>query len=252
MADATSARTIPEFLSLAGRRIAVTGAASGIGRETARAAARLGAELVLCDRAPLAAVAGELGGGNRVATLEADMADDGWLERFMALGPYDGIAHCAAVFQATPWQDDASPRARFARTMDVNVRVPLELGQALVDHMAGRGGGAVVLLGSAAGRTGGTSRDTPIDYAASKGALHVVVRWLSRHAVGRGVRVNGIAPGPVATPMTAEMNFDPALLPSGRMGRPEEIAWMAAVLLTPAASYMSGAVVDVNGGTYVG
>ena len=88
----------------------------------------------------------------------------------------------------------------------------------MIEHMASRGGGSIVMIGSVAGRTGGTSLSTPIDYAASKGALHVVVRWLSRNAVGRGVLVNGVAPGPVKTAMTAGSTIVPGNLPRGRMG----------------------------------
>jgi len=65
------------------------------------------------------------------------------------------------------------------------------------------------------------------------------------------VLVNAVAPGPVETPMTRGFNLAPSL-PMGRMGRPEELAWPIAFLCTPAASYLSGAVVDVNGGVFVG
>ena len=109
-----------------------------------------------------------------------------------------------------------------------------------------------MFIGSVAGKTGGTSLYTPIDYAASKGGVHTLVKWLSRRAVGKGVLVNGVAPGPVETPMTANNAMDKSVLPRGRMGRPEEIAWMIAMLLTPAAGYVSGAVLDVNGGSFVG
>ena len=120
--------------------------------------------------------------------------------------------------------------------MDINVRVPLTRASAAIDHMADHGGGAIVLVGSVAGRTGGTSGFTPPDYAASKGAVHALVKWLSRQAIGRGVLVNGVAPGPVQTPMTTRLTVA-TQLPLGRMGRPEELAWPIAFLCTPAASY---------------
>ena len=118
--------------------------------------------------------------------------------------------------------------------------------------VAANGGGQIVMIGSVAGRTGGTALSTPIDYAASKGAVHVVIRWLSRNAVGRNLLINGIAPGPIETAMTAGSKVDATALPRGRMGQPEEMAWMIMMLLTPAASYVSGAVLDCNGGSYVG
>lgn len=244
---------LPKALSLVGQRVAVTGAASGIGRATAHAAAQLGATLLISDRAPLAETRAELeAAGAVVDTLEGDLAEDGAIDRLIGKGPIDGLAHCAGVLGRTPLQKAPSPRERFHQTMDVNVRVPIELGLAIIEHMGARGGGSIVMIGSVAGHTGGTSLSTPIDYSASKGAVHVVVRWLSRHAVGRNVLVNGVAPGPVRTPMTAGSTVDPASLPRGRMGTPDEIAWMIMMLLTPAASYVSGAILDCNGGSYVG
>ena len=252
MADAASL-PLPAALSLQGRRIAVTGAASGIGRATAGIVAQLGGALLLCDMAPLDAVADELkAGGAKVETLQGDLTADGFVESFFRTGPIDGLAQCAGIYSTTPLHKVADPKARFHRMMDVNVRVPAELGMACIEHMGARGGGAMVLFGSVAGRNGGAASTTPVDYAASKGAVHAVVRWLSRNAVGRNVLVNGIAPGPIDTPMTRELVVPPGALPLGRMGRPEEIGWMAAFLLTPAASYLSGAVIDINGGAFVG
>ncbi|MGE0700551.1 MAG: SDR family NAD(P)-dependent oxidoreductase [Hyphomicrobiaceae bacterium] len=253
MTDAPSSLPLPKSLSLAGKRICVTGAASGIGRATARAAAELGATLLLTDRASLAEIAAEVAAlGAKVDTLEGDLTPDGFAETLIAKGPIDGLAHCAGILGRQPLLKADDPRARFMQTMDVNVLVPITLGSAMIEHMAARGGGQIVMIGSVAGRTGGTSLSTPIDYAASKGALHVIVRWLSRNAVGRGVLVNAVAPGPIKTPMTAGNTTDPKSLPRGRMGEPHEIAWMIMMLLTPAASYVSGAVLDCNGGSYVG
>jgi 3-oxoacyl-[acyl-carrier protein] reductase len=244
---------LPKALSLVGKRIVVTGAANGIGRATAKAAAELGATLLLTDRAPLAEVKAEVEAmGATVDTLEGDLTEDGFAEKLIARGPVDGLAHCAGILGRTPLLKAENPRQRFMQTMDVNVMVPILLGSAMIDHMASRGGGSIVMIGSVAGRTGGTSLSTPLDYSASKGAVHVVVRWLSRNAVGRGVLVNGVAPGPVLTAMTKGNTTDYSTLPRGKIGQPEEIAWMIMMLLTPAASYVSGAILDCNGGSYVG
>lgn len=244
---------LPKALSLEGRRICITGAASGIGRATAKCAAELGATLLITDRAPLAAVTAELEAmGARVEAIEGDLSVDGFIDQLIAKGPIDGLAHCAGILGRTPLRKAPNRRERFHQTMDVNVRVPIEIGEAMIDHMAARGGGSIVIIGSVAGRTGGTSTQTPLDYAASKGAVHVVIRWLSRNSVGKGVLVNGVAPGPIKTPMTSTSTIDAKSLPRGRMGEPEEIGWMIMMLLTPAASYVSGAVLDINGGSYVG
>ncbi len=238
-------------LSMQGRRALVTGAARGIGRATAVVLAQLGAELVITDLRPLGETRAEIERlDGRCIAIEGDLTDDAFLASLLAGERLHALAHCAAILDGRPWREDANWKDRFHRVMDVNVRVPLQLAAGAVDHMAGHGGGSIVLIGSVAGRSGGTSPATPPDYAASKGAVHALIRLLSRNAVGRGVLVNGVAPGPVETPMTQGFDLAPQL-PMRRMGRPEELAWVIAFLCTPAASYMSGAVVDVNGGTYV-
>ncbi len=243
---------LPAALNLHGHRALVTGAASGIGRATAMALAQLGAELLLTDRAPLAETRTAL---ERIdaacTTAEGDLTSDAFIAELLGHGRINAVAHCAAILESRPWREDPAWHDRFHRVMDVNVRVPLTLAAAAIDHMAEHGGGAIVLVGSVAGRTGGTSGFTPPDYAASKGAVHALVKWLSRQAIGRGVLVNGVAPGPVQTAMTTGFTSG-AQLPLGRMGRPEELAWPIAFLCTPAASYFSGAILDVNGGAFVG
>jgi 3-oxoacyl-[acyl-carrier protein] reductase len=244
--------SLPAPLALHGRRVLVTGAASGIGRATSIVLAQLGAELLLNDRAPLADTAAEITNGGATCTqAEGDLTSDAFVASLFAGGPLHAMAHCAAILESRNWREDQHWHERFHRVMDVNVRVPLNLTAAAIDHMAGHGGGSIVLVGSVAGRTGGTSPNTPPDYAASKGAVHALVKWLSRQAIGRGVLVNGVAPGPVQTPMTTGFTAG-RQLPLGRLGRPEELAWPIAFLCTPAASYFSGAILDVNGGAFVG
>lgn len=246
---------LPAALSLRGRTVVVTGAANGIGRATAAALAGLGADLLLVDLQPLGAVKEALDAAaadcSRVRTLQADMTAGDFIAQLTGSGPFYALAHCAAVHYSDDWSLADRP-AQFHKVMDMNVRVPLELGVAALEHMVSTGGGRIVLTGSAAGRSGGTSANAPPDYAASKGAVHTVVRWLSRRAVGRGVMVNGVAPGPVRTAMTVHSTINLAQLPTGRMAEPEEIAWAIAFLCSPAASYVSGAILDVNGGSFVG
>lgn len=239
---------LPVALSLQGRHVVVTGAASGIGRATAHVLAQLGAELTITDIASLDAVKAEL---PEATAVQGDLTDDAFMASLFAGKRVHALAHCAAIISGKNWRTDDAWHDRFARTMDVNVRVPLQLTALAVDHMAAHGGGNIALVGSVAGKTGGTSSATPPDYVASKGAVHALVKWLSRNAIGKGVLVNAVAPGPVETPMTNGFKPDKSL-PLGRLGRPEELAWPIAFLCTDAASYLSGAVLDVNGGNYVG
>jgi 3-oxoacyl-[acyl-carrier protein] reductase len=243
---------LPAALSMSGKTVLVTGAASGIGRASALVLAQLGAGLVICDRAPMDETRDaieELGGVCSVA--QGDLSEDGFIASLFAGDRRHAMAHCAGILEGRPWNEDRGWHERFHRVMDINVRVPLELAAAAIDHMAGHGGGHIALVGSVAGKTGGTSLTTPPDYAASKGAVHTLVKWLSRNAVGRGVLVNAVAPGPVETAMTRGFNLGPTL-PMGRIGRAEELAWPIAFLCTSAASYLSGAILDVNGGAFVG
>ena len=235
-----------------GKRVLVTGAASGIGRATALVLAQLGADLVLVDRAPLDAITAEVQAlGVSATASQGDLTDDAFLDSLFAGAPLNALAHCAGILAARDWRNDTDWKNRFHRVMDINVRVPLEITIRAIDHMAAHGGGYVALVGSVAGKTGGTSLNTPPDYSASKGAVHALVKWTSRHGVTQGVMVNAVAPGPVETPMTRGNNMGPSL-PLRRIGRPEELAWPIAFLCGAGASYMSGAILDVNGGAFVG
>jgi 3-oxoacyl-[acyl-carrier protein] reductase len=240
---------LPAALSMQGKRTLVTGAASGIGKATALVLAQLGADLVLVDRAPMDATRDKVAGPCSV--MQGDLTDDTFIASFFAGDRVHAVAHCAGILEGRPWTEDRAWHERFHKVMDINVRVPLQLAAAAIDHMAAHGGGHIALVGSVAGKTGGTSLTTPPDYSASKGAVHTLVKWLSRNAVGRGVLVNAVAPGPVETPMTRGFNLGPTL-PMGRIGRAEELAWPIAFLCTDAASYLSGAILDVNGGAFVG
>lgn len=243
---------LPMPLSMQGKRVVVTGAASGIGKATALVLAQLGGHVVINDRAPMDATRDEIqAAGGACSVARGDLTDDAFLASFFVGDRVHAVAHCAGILNGRPWREDTAWNDRFHQLMDVNVRVPLQLATVAIDHMAAHGGGNIALVGSVAGKTGGTSPTTPPDYVASKGAVHALVKWLSRNAVGRGVLVNAVAPGPVETPMTRGFNLGPTL-PMGRLGRPEELAWPIAFLCTSAASYLSGAILDVNGGAFVG
>jgi 3-oxoacyl-[acyl-carrier protein] reductase len=244
---------LPGTVDLSGRRVLVTGAARGIGSASVQALAELGAEVVGTDVLPMDETAAKVAGrGGTFEGVQGDLAEDGLVGELLAAGPFFALAHVAAVFMPPP---DLPERERFRLVMDINVRASMRLASTLVDHMAPRGEGYVVIAGSLAGRSGGTVASDSLDYAtyaASKGGVHSVVRWLSRRAIISGVRVNGVAPGGVDTPMTHGLTFDPAAFPLGRMGRPEEVAWPIALLCTPAASLVSGVILDVNGGVWMG
>jgi 3-oxoacyl-[acyl-carrier protein] reductase len=246
---------LPKVLNLEGRRALVAGAANGIGRATAVCLAELGADLVLADREPLDAVCAEVGAaaGRAAVALQGDLTDEAFLQRIIAAGPYFSFAHVAGVFRGP---EGVSPQAAFDFVMHVNVRAPLILASALIEQMSG---GYIVLVGSSAGRSGAGRLGTATEYAtyaSSKGAVHTLVRALSRRAVEKNILVNGVAPGLVRTPLLDSVRpvlaAPEGVKPGVRAAEPKELGWPIALLCSPMASYISGAILDINGGSFVG
>lgn len=247
-------RALPSTLSLEGRRVLVTGAASGIGQSAAACLAALGASLVLTDRSKLDDTAEQVRAASGMAPvcLQGDFTDDPMQARLLEHGPFFALASAAGVFGGQPGM---TPQESFDFVMGINVRATMRLASACVDQMIAARQGYVVLVGSAAGRNGGGLPNDSQEYAAyaaSKGGVHTLVRWLSRRAVGHNVLVNGVAPGIVATPLSATLKIDTSILPMKRVGQPAELGWPIAMLCTPMASFTSGAILDVNGGMFVG
>jgi NAD(P)-dependent dehydrogenase (short-subunit alcohol dehydrogenase family) len=236
---------------LAGETILVTGAARGIGAATARICASLGASVILLDLEGAGAVAGEIAAkGGTAKAFDADVSNRTEIERLAAsVGRVDGLVLNAAIcpfgedWQAPDWDES------FERVMNVNVLGPIHAARAFLPGMIERRHGRIVMVGSLAGRMGGLIAGP--HYVASKGGLHALVKWLARQAAPHGVIVNGVAPASVETPMMEGQPVDIGRIPVGRPARLEEVAWPIAFLCSPAASYICGAVLDVNGGVYM-
>jgi NAD(P)-dependent dehydrogenase (short-subunit alcohol dehydrogenase family) len=235
---------------LSGHRILITGAAGGVGGATARICTRLGAELVLVDLREPAALADELAaGGAKVAVHLCDAGVRAQVEAVAAAaGDVDALVVCAAYCPFDDWMAEDWDEA-FSRVMRVNVQGPINFARAYLPRMIARRSGRIVLIGSVAGRMGGLMAAP--HYVASKGGVHALVKWLAQRGAPHNVLVNGVAPGPTDTAMIRDQPFDPGRLPIGRLARPEEIAWPIAFLCSPAASFICGAVLDVNGGAYM-
>jgi NAD(P)-dependent dehydrogenase (short-subunit alcohol dehydrogenase family) len=236
---------------LSGRRIVITGAAGGIGAACAGICARLDAEVLLVDIVGSQKVAEAIRrDGGRASSFLADVASRSDMERLSAeIGAADGLVLNAAV---CPWDDDwRVPEwdASFNRVMAVNVLGPIHALRAFLPAMVDRRRGHVVFVGSLAGRSGGLIAGP--HYVASKGAVHALVKWLARQVAPQNVIVNGVAPASIETPMMRDRPVDLDRIPLGRLGKAEEIGWPIAFLCSDAASYICGAVIDVNGGVYM-
>ena len=232
--------------TLEGRRIAITGAGGGIGSTAARIAAGLGADVLVSDlEAPDTVADSVRERGRHCEAAALDVTDRAAVEAWAAsCGAVDGLIDCAAICPFDDWTEDGWDEVA-ARVFDINLHGPLNLVRAFLAPMAGRGGGRIAMVGSIAGRIGGLVAAP--HYAMSKGAIHSFVRWSSRKGAPHNVLVNAVAPGPVRTLMTASQTFDNAHFPLGRMAEAEEIAGPLVFLVSPAASYVSGAVLDING-----
>ena len=233
--------------SLSGRRTLVVGAAGGIGEATSRVLGRLGADLVLVDRTAPQILADRISadGGSAIA-LEADITKE--TNRHSVVkeaGRLDILVYLAAI---CPWDDWTEPGwdEVFDEVIAVNLKAPLQMARAVMPGMAARGWGRIVLVGSVAGRVGGLIAGP--HYVASKGGLHALVKWLAKRGGPQNVLVNGIAPASTETPMMLGQPVDLAQIPLRRKSQPEEIAWPIAFLCSPAASYICGTILDVNGG----
>jgi NAD(P)-dependent dehydrogenase (short-subunit alcohol dehydrogenase family) len=227
--------------SLEGQHVAITGAGGGIGSAAARIAAELGARVSATDlRAP--AMEGVSGGGHRADTLDISdqAAVEAWLE---SLGAFDALIDCAAICPFTDW-DNQGWNQEAERLFQVNLLGPLNLVRAAMPKMHAAKKGKIALVGSIAGRIGGVRASA--HYAMSKGGIHAFVHWASRRMAPH-CTINAVAPGPVDTPMTKGEDYGVEGFPMQRMATADEIAGPLVFLVSPAASYINGAVLDING-----
>jgi 3-oxoacyl-[acyl-carrier protein] reductase len=253
-------------LVLDGKVALISGGSRGIGAETVRLFAQAGARVAFSyrqAREQAEALAAECGGAERCVAIEQDLST-----------PADGRALVAAAVSAFGrldvlvanhgiWPPEDAPIAQMAdaqwrRTLAVNLDSVFGLVQAAVAQMdrqpraQNEATGHIVLISSTAGQRGEANH---ADYAVTKGAVISLTKSLSSELAPRGIRVNCVAPGWVATEMSADTLGDPELgpkiaagIPVGRVASTREIAGPILFLCTPLAGFISGEVLNVNGG----
>jgi NAD(P)-dependent dehydrogenase (short-subunit alcohol dehydrogenase family) len=248
--------SILDSFSLAGKVAIVTGASSGLGVAFAVGLADAGADIAICARRVEKleqTKAQVLEGGRRCVAVQADVSDPDDCNRVVAetvdqLGKVDVLINNAGIGTAVPATRETPDE--FRRVIDINLNGSYFMAQACGRAM--RDGGSIVNIGSVIGSTSAFLPQAA--YASSKAAIIGLTRDLAQQWTGRkGIRVNALAPGFFKSEMTdqyqegyvEQMMFR---VPAGRMGEPHELVAAAIFLASDASSYVTGAVLPVDGG----
>ncbi len=247
--------------------VLVTGGSRGIGAAIARTLAARGDRVAVHCQSNVVtarALVAELPGDGHVV-LAADLSDDDAVSELVStavgeLGTIDVLVNNAGIYLDAPI-DKTGYRdwmANWRQVMSVNLLGAAALTWHVVDHLRAReqgpDGGRVVMVGSRGAYRG---EPTAPSYGASKAGLHALTQSLAVALAPLGIVVNGVAPGFVATDMTAELLDSPAgaairaQSPFGRAGRPDDIAAAVAYLSSPESQWTSGAILDANGASYL-
>ncbi|HZS33688.1 MAG TPA: glucose 1-dehydrogenase [Methylomirabilota bacterium] len=242
-------------MTLSGRTAVVTGATRGIGRAIAVGLAAAGADVLVHGRDAAAGrtVAAEVGAlGRRAVWYGADLARPGAAGAVVqaaldAFGRVDVLVNNAGVFERLPALE--LDEAGWDRLLAVNLKAAFFAAQAAARAMrASARGGVIVNVSSDAAWSGGLNPCA--HYAASKAGLVSITRSLARELAPHRIRVNAVAPGLIATEMgeTAGAALPELRIPLGREGTPAEVAACVVFLASDAASYVTGATLNLSGG----
>jgi NAD(P)-dependent dehydrogenase (short-subunit alcohol dehydrogenase family) len=237
----------------------IAGGSRGIGAATARLAAQRGYDVAINyksnAKAAEAVAAAVKAVGRKATTIAGDMAKEADIERVFdtaarELGPVTHFVHSAGIVGKNARLMDATAE-NMREVVEVNLMGALLCSRAAVRRMStarGGTGGAIVLLSSIAAVTSGAGEY--VFYAAAKGGVDVLALGLAREVVKEGIRVNAVRPGVTDTEIHEPGRVEriTPLLPMGRPGTPDEIAEAILYLLSDAASYVTGSVLNVSGG----
>lgn len=241
---------------LTGRRAVVTGGGRGLGLGVTRALLAAGADVtVLARTAPAPSLTAEAEAlGRELGFHHVDLSDEDSItaaaDEVLGAGQVDVLVNNAGTQERFPAAE--FPLDAWDRVLDVNLRAVFQLCKAFGAPMLTRGDGKIVNVASLLSFQGGLNVPA---YAASKGAVAQLTKALCNEWASRGVNVNAVAPGYMATDMNEALLADPDRLaqlsvriPAGRWGSPEDIGNVVVFLASPAAAYIHGEILAVDGG----
>ena len=241
------------MFDLTGKSALVTGASGGIGAAIAHALHDAGAVVGLSGTRvePLEALAAELGA--RAHVLPCDLGDKDAVEALpkaaqAAMGGLDILVNNAGITRDQLFMRMSDDD--WSQVLDVNLTSAMRLCRGVVRPMMKARWGRIVNIGSIVGTTGNPGQ---VNYAAAKAGLSGMTKSIAQEVATRGITVNMVSPGFIATPMTDKLTEDQkadlaARIPVARMGTPAEIAAAVLYLASPEAGYVTGATLHVNGG----
>ncbi len=257
----TDTTALAHHYGLTGQTALVTGGGTGLGKAIATSLAQSGAKVVIAGRREevLKAACAEIGAGTQYRVM--DLTDIAGLaaaaeQLHHGFGPFDILVNNAGNTIKKPFAD--STMAEFDSVFDVHVRGALELSRAIMARMTEVGKtGSVLFISSMTAYIG---QPNVHGYTISKTAINGVIRALSAEFAQSGIRVNGVAPGWIDTDVfRTATKGDPerkakimGRIPMGTLGTPEDIGWACAFLCAPAAKYLTGQVLLVDGGGATG
>jgi len=226
---------------LDGRVALVTGAARGIGLAIAETLRDQGARVVAADLQPAS--------GDGLTPLAMNVADEssvveGFAEIERTLGQVEVLVLNAGIFVVE--ELEATSLESWRRTIDVNLTGSFLCAKRALPKMREAGWGRVVAIGSSAGKTGGAKAMAA--YGASKAGVMALAKSIASEYASFGITSNALAPALIDTPMLAGIADLASRIPVGRLGRPQDVADLVAFLASEHAGYITGEVVDVNGG----
>jgi 3-oxoacyl-[acyl-carrier protein] reductase len=245
---------------LTGQVAIVTGAARGIGQACAWALATEGADVVTADLGPSDATLARLRElGRQALDVPTDVTRRDSVHRLVErvvaeFGRIDILVNNAGTLARVGIEDTSDEL--WDRDLNTTLRGTFYCIQAVLPHMKARQSGKIVNISSVSGKIGGVAsraagsehgRSGPA-YAAAKGGVLALTKWVAKDVGREGIYVNAVAPGGIDTEMTRGYDYGVENIPIPRMGRPEDVAQAVVFLASQMSNYVTGAVLDVNGG----